>query len=661
MLDLLPDAVLILGPSASTGELVILECNDVACHWGGYTRSELLGQPLSFCCGPDQDVAPPITLDRLQHGQVISATIAYRRNDGSTRAAEFTYALKTIAGRPVVVATGHDLSAQHLAYQSVYENAQRLHLALYGANAGMWEWNMQTGRVIWSDENYRVLGLEPGSCPSTYENWLNAVHPDDREVAQATVERAVAEQSDLYLESRVIWPDGTIHWLADIGKILYDAAGNPERMIGLLVDISPQKAAEQEIRSLNASLEARVRERTDELAAANQSLSTAYTQLEQLLGDLRVSRDLLRTIVDGLEDGLALLDNHGTVLLANQALAAFYGLTPTAVYERPWRSVCALTLPLIDQTLGDGRPARARLRFAGPSGAALVVDARTFPTGDSTPPRQVVLHLADVSERVQLEQLAVSNERLATSGRLAATIAHEVNTPLQIIQNLLYLAESDPAERDGHMRLVSDELSRITVLVRRLLDLHRSGDTAGTVLDVNDLIERTLTLLAGTLARHRVEVVRHLAPNLPAFWGRQDHVLQVLLNLMLNAVEVMPRGGTLALGTSLGPAPLPRPQQPAAPGGARDTGPVQLAPRDARPTLVITVADTGPGIRPDLHEQIFDMFFTTKREGSGLGLAISRQLVEGYGGQLFVQSGLGTGATFFVVLPCLDAESQSAA
>lgn len=659
-LQLLPEAALLLSAPEPPEPVIILDCNEEICRWGGYSRDELVGMPLERCCTPLIGAAERVSaLERLRDGQAVTVEVLYRRKDGSSYPVEFCASITSLDGRPVALALGRDRSEHHRTMQSLYENAQRLHLALYGANAGMWEWNIQTGRTLWSDENYRVLGLEPGSVESTYEHWLAAVHPDEREAVNAHVAMVVAEQADLYLEMRIVWPDGTVRWVADIGKILFDSAGNPERMIGLLVDITRQKEAEQEIRRLNAGLEERVRERTRELAMANQALGEAYARLEQLLRDLRSSRDVLRTIVDGLDDGLALLDRQGNVLIANQGIAAIYGLAPAAIHGRPWRSVCALTFALIEETLDDGLPRRARIRLKGSAERPMVLDARTFPIGSGDDlPEQVVLHLANVSERVQLEQLAITNDRLAASGRIAAIVAHEANTPLQSVQNILHLAAEDPAELPTLMDLAHDELGRVTTLIRRLLDLHRPGEHTRKPVDLNSLVERLLTLVNGTLVRQRVKVERDLAAELPLLWCRQDHIMQVLLNLLLNAADAMPGGGVVTIRTAVHPTPPPTPA-----GGltwADEPGdqepPLQLDP--AR-SLEIAVIDRGEGIPEHLHEQIFEMFFTTKKEGSGLGLAISRQIVEQHGGRLAVTSRSGAGTTFSITLPILISDGAA--
>ncbi len=125
---------------------------------------------------------------------------------------------------------------------------ERLQIALRAARAGVWEWSMATNHAFWSEENYRVMGLEPGSVESHYDNWLHCVHPDDRQRASEAVTVAVEQRSDLNIEFRVVWPDGSIHWLNDIGRMIFDPRGQPIGMYGIQMDITERKQAENVLR-----------------------------------------------------------------------------------------------------------------------------------------------------------------------------------------------------------------------------------------------------------------------------------------------------------------------------------------------------------------------------------------------------------------------------
>lgn len=384
---------------------------------------------------------------------------------------------------------------------------------------------------------------------------------------------------------------------------------------------------------------------------AEEALKDAYARLEILNADLRYNRDLLRTLFDNFDDGLALIDHDGSVLAANQALTRFVGKAPYDLVGRLWETYCSLTSPIVNQTFRDGMAQRKRGRYIAANGRNYMVDIRTFPLfGDEERISRVVLHIVDVTERLQLEELAIQNERLAASGRLAAIVAHEVNTPLQAIQNFLFLASTaGDRDRSNYLNLVHDEIERVGTLIRRLLDLHRPDDGSLKPIDGNALIERVLLLTGSTLARHRITVERNLSPNLPSFQGRSDHMTQVLLNLILNAIDAMPKGGALSLRTTV------RETNAAA---TPEEGKRSAARRSKRSMLVIELEDTGQGIPPDVQTRIFEPFFTTKSHGSGLGLAISQQIIVQHGGEMRVNSFPGNGTKFTIMLPLAKSSAR---
>jgi PAS domain S-box-containing protein len=143
------------------------------------------------------------------------------------------------------IGTITNIHDQKQIQEKLHQSEQRLALALSAAEAGMWQWFKSDNRTIWSDENFRLLGYEPGRVVSTYDAWLNAVHPDDRDRAQQAVNQALDNRTPLYLEYRVCLPDGSERWLADIGHLTYDEDNQPNGMIGIQINITQRKQAEK--------------------------------------------------------------------------------------------------------------------------------------------------------------------------------------------------------------------------------------------------------------------------------------------------------------------------------------------------------------------------------------------------------------------------------
>jgi PAS domain S-box-containing protein len=364
-----------------------------------------------------------------------------------------------------------------------------------------------------------------------------------------------------------------------------------------------------------------------------QELSRAYAYQAELSEHLGRSRDLLQAVFDGMEDGLVLLDGNGTVQTINRSLAALLNTIPIELIGRQWLAICESSDPMFPcnvvlHTLNDYRAHRRRERVLRPDEQVRICDMQALPLlGSNGVVDQVILHIVDVTERLEFEELAGQHEKFAASGKLVAAIAHEVNTPLQAIQNFLYLAgQTDAEQHDGYLTLVSDEIDRISSIVRQLLDLYRTEPYATDLFDMNTLINRVLLLTGGTLAKQRVSIERRLAADLPQLQGRPDQITQVMLNLIINAADAMTDGGILTIETSVS--------------------------NDADvPGILIAVSDTGPGISEHMQARIFESFFTTKPDGTGLGLAISRKIISQHDGSLHVRSILGQGSTFCITLP----------
>jgi signal transduction histidine kinase len=246
--------------------------------------------------------------------------------------------------------------------------------------------------------------------------------------------------------------------------------------------------------------------------------------------------------------------------------------------------------------------------------------------------------------RLHLEQRLSESSKMATIGQLAAEIAHEVGTPLNVIggraRNLAKKAD-DTEKVEKNASIIADQAARITRIIQRLLDFTRRkvGTVDPVPLNMNEITLSTMEFLEGQFAKARVRTTLARAEGLPAIEGIQDQLQQVLLNLFLNASEAMTEGGELRVETSS--IERKRPGLEAAP---------------SQTYVCVTVADTGPGIPPELRDKIFEPFYTSKtgQGGTGLGLAVSQGLVKDHDGWIEIDDTPGGGATFRVFLPALD-------
>jgi len=243
--------------------------------------------------------------------------------------------------------------------------------------------------------------------------------------------------------------------------------------------------------------------------------------------------------------------------------------------------------------------------------------------------------------KLALEQRLGQTEKLATIGQLAAEIAHEVGTPLNVIAGRarsIQKKSKDPEAVEKNAEIVAEQTARITRIIQRLLDFTRRkvGAAGKAEVNLNELSLTTMELLAGQFSSAKVRTRLERAEGLPRVAGDADRLQQVMINLLLNAVQAMPDGGTLAVETS-----LVRRTRPGLEGGAEQK------------FVAFTVTDTGVGIPEDVRDKIFDPFYTTKEGtgGTGLGLAVCSGIVKEHDGWIDVEDHAGGGSVFAVYLP----------
>lgn len=410
-----------------------------------------------------------------------------------------------------------------------------------------------------------------------------------------------------------------------------------ERVLGVLNAAKvhagqPFSEADQELLMLLAAQAA--------IAIENARLYTSVAQSEARY----------RALLQHANDCVLLLDQAGTVILdANLALEKLSGYGRDEVLAlNPCQLLPALR-ELIASASGNGSGREAHeieteLRTRVDLAVQVAVSVSKVPHEG----QQLLLVIArDVSERQRIAKQLVQAEKLAALGRLSASLAHEINNPLQAIHNSVHLMLSRPLpeeKRQRYLAMTQEEIERLINVVQRTLDFYRPSRDGMRPVDVNDIIDAVLSLTETQLHERRVQVVREGEgpPRLPRVFAISNHLKQVCFNLIFNAVEAMPDGGELHVRAYV------------AEDSVDDAGYVSVsgaAERMSGPAVVIEIGDTGAGIPPEALPKIFEPFYTTRVKGTGLGLAVSYSIVEQHHGELAVRSTVGQGTTFRVRLP----------
>jgi PAS domain S-box-containing protein len=357
---------------------------------------------------------------------------------------------------------------------------------------------------------------------------------------------------------------------------------------------------------------------------------------------LRQSEEWFRVTLSSIGDGVIATDDQGRVSFLNPvaerltgtSLAQAKGLKISEVFpifsevtnkpaENPVDKVLALgcVVALANHTVLQHR-----------AGHLLPIEDTAAPIRDDSGRLiGVVLVFHDASRERNLQEVLRRTEKLATAARLAATVSHEINNPLEAIGNLIFLAKNNPDAPDKvtqQLQLAEQELARVSHITRQTLGFYRESASASSV-HVPTLIESVLTLYSNKLQIKQIKV--HLAlEDCPAITGLAGEIQQLVSNIISNAIDAAPVSGTLKI----------------------DASPINLADGES---IQLRIEDDGPGIAPENMDRIFEPFFTTKKDvGTGLGLWVCKEIAERHGGSVRVQSNYGNGtkgAIFTVLLP----------
>jgi len=379
--------------------------------------------------------------------------------------------------------------------------------------------------------------------------------------------------------------------------------------------------------------------------ALERELKEASARRKRLVAEqaLRASEARFHRLVEAMPLGFTICDASGRISYANVAIERLLGyapgeitaghvllsaicpavsnLNPNHLTTEPFDAVCVTTSgQTVDVLLG--------VAILNPEQPAHL--------------RQTAAFVADLTLQKQSEEALRRTEKLAVAGRFAASIAHEINNPLEAITNCLYLISQTDLTPDGrnYLDLAQKELVRVAQITMQTLRFYRRS-TRPAVADIHDLIDTVLTIFEARLRRAQIEIVRDLRP-IPAVFAHDGEIRQVLANLIGNAMDALPEGGRIVLRTA--PATLS--------GSAGVT---------------VTVADNGVGMDPSTLKRIFEPFFSTKGiTGTGLGLWISQEIVHRHNGSMRVRScparaGSRNGTVFRIFIPAGDSPPSAPA
>ena len=532
------------------------------------------------------------------------------------------------------------------AQESLIRNEEAMNSAQAIGHFGSWDSNLLTGELGWSEEIYRIFGQQAQAFPATYEAFLEAVHPDDRDAVSQAVTISVENADIPYdIEHRLVRPDGEIRYVHEKGMVYRDDSGLPIRMLGVVHDITDRRQAEEALRS---------------------------------------SVELNNTIIADSPVGIAIYEVNGQCVTANKAIADMVGLNHEQVLQQNYNDIeswkaCGL-YDIAQQVLEQNITERQEFSLLSSFGKNVSIDTYLSRFENRGTPH-LLLMLNDISERKQiLEELTRHKENLESlvferTDELVKTLelvkqeneerkraelsllqakneaeranrmkseflgrmSHELRTPMNAILGFGQLLEMEDMN-ETHTDYVA-EISRagkhLLELINEVLDLSKieSGNIE-LVIDfenLNEIIDDSVSLVSteaeekGVLIHNNISESKNAVVNI-------DHTRfkEVIVNLLTNAIKYNQPGGKVSIDS-------------------------QVLENNM---LHISVTDTGMGIPVDMQQSIFEPFNRmgaefTEIEGTGIGLTIAKQLIEMMQGRIGVESTPGKGSTFWIECPAM--------
>jgi signal transduction histidine kinase len=360
------------------------------------------------------------------------------------------------------------------------------------------------------------------------------------------------------------------------------------------------------------------------------------TRKKELEDQITDGRKRLQTVFDGITDGIQVVDPGFRITAVNKSMTFLVGGAVT-VGQFCYKACSFGDTPCgncpVEETFRSGQPAsviKRPPRRAAVTGAAdeRVLEISSFPLLDrGGRVVQVVEYIKDVTDRIHLAERLEHTRRLAELGEMAARVAHEVRNPLNAINGAAHFLATEYANDEiieKFTSLIKRQSGRIDQVASDILYAAKPLRLARTSVDVDAVVDQVLAALGEEIQGQGISVVRRAAPDLPRLQADELQIEQALANIIRNAVESMPGGGTLSIGT------------------AEDAGGGWLR---------ISVQDTGSGIRPEDRDHIFQTFFTTKAKGTGLGLSIVEGVLKNHGGKIFIEQPESAGTRVVLCLP----------
>jgi PAS domain S-box-containing protein len=519
------------------------------------------------------------------------------------------------------------------AIAQICTDHERLILVLDAAKMGWWDLDWASRKTIWSPSHEVLFGYEPGQPERDYFDWECRVHPEDLERIHKATHYARDHREDLAIQYRIFWPDGSLHWIDALGRFYYDAQGQPERMVGVVTDITDRKRLEQ----ARQESEERFRATFEQAAVgiAHVGLEGRWLRVNQKLCDIvgYAQAELLETSFQAITHP----DDLGTDLAYVQQLLAneiqTYSMEKRYIHKEGFPIWIELTVSLVRQSADSAQNLPQEL--GAPKYFLSVVeeigDRKRIEAEREQAQAELNARARELSNvnLLLVQAAALLNQRNQELDQFVHIVSHDLKAPLRAVSNLSEWIETDlegqlPPESEQQLQLLRARAQRMESMINGLLEYARAGrvEVATEVVEVAALLAEVIDSLDPP-PTFKIQIE---AP-MPTLNTKRLLLSQVFANLIGNAIKHCDRPDC-SLNIS-----------------------VQVKAEEYE----FALKDDGPGIAPEHHDKVFTIFQTLNArhdtDSTGIGLSIVRKIVEAEGGTIRLASQVGVGTTFYFTWP----------
>lgn len=507
---------------------------------------------------------------------------------------------------------------------------------------GSWEWEIQTGTLKWSDEIESLFGFRNGEFKKTYEAFLEVIHPDDRELVQKNVQLSIEKQTIYQVEHRIIWPDGSVHWVEEMGSVFYDSENIPVKMIGTVKNID--------------------------------AINFLKSDLEKYRFELQSKDELVSALLNGLNNHclVSMTDRQGIITYANEKFCevsgySFEELVGTKHSIVNSRKHSKEFWEVFWKTISSGIIFHGMITNKAKDGSEYVVETTVVPVENQgvisryisirTEVTQILKdqkeleeykdHLQKIIEEktkklIQTEDQLIHSSKMAALGTMSSGLAHELNNPLFLIDGFcseLKMEFSLNNCLEGEQ--VADYLNEIDINAKRMKVLVKNFKEFGyqnasqrgfKKIDLFELLNKVQSYFKKQLDMCNI-LLKIQCPKETQLYGIPSRMEQVIVNILINAKDAIEEQAHKSLLPTIHEA----------------SGVISIDVEEKDDVTKIKISDTGIGMTKETINKVFDPFFTTKTisQGTGLGMSITHSIVKEMYGNISIVSeeDLGTEVT----------------